>query len=712
MLTNERSWRPNFLSSRSRANKLQLLRQRIRSICSIAHIIDLIMTNKSIFWAGLVGAAATIPLVQMSASAKSATEINKIAQSITVMISEPGSQGSGVILQKQGDVYTVLTAAHVVKKKDISYSLVTPDGQKHQIIPDSIRRPTQDIDVAVVKFRASANYPTAKLGNCNLLAGGADLYVGGYPAPTETITQSVFVFRTGNVSANSDKTFKNGYSLVYSNDTLPGMSGGVVLNSAGELVAIHGKGDREKVSDGKYGAKTGFNLGIPINRFGTISSSLGVDLEGKVAAIPQNTALKADDYVALGGQKYFNQDYLGALAEYNRALKLNPNYVEAYSERGRLKENRFEDFQGALADYNRAIQLKPNDPKLYINRAIFKSSRAFNLKPNETIRYMNRADFTSSDLKYLQEALADYNRAIQLKPNDPELYTYRAHFKSFYLEDLQGALADYNRYVQLKPNDPGAYTVRASFKKFSLNDPQGALADSNRAIQLKPNDPELYTDRAWLKESLEDLQGALADYNRSIQLKPNDSTAYRLRASFKAQKLKDLQGGLADFNRAVELNNPDDPFYYIWRGVFKAATLKDFQGARADFNRYVQLKPNDPEAYTVRAEKILKFLNDLQGALVDYNRAVQLKPNDPSYYSQRGRFKYEYLEDRAGGIADIRQAAKLYKQQGNEREYKSAIEQLKQWGASDRADMDLSPHGRYPPTPPHHQSCLDSVSPT
>ncbi|WP_310482755.1 serine protease, partial [Chamaesiphon sp. VAR_48_metabat_403] len=144
--------------------------------------------DKSIFWAGLVGAVATIPLVQMAASAKSATEINKIAQSITVMISASGSQGSGVILQKQGDIYTVLTAAHVVKNKSVSYSLVAPDGQKYQIIPGSIRRPTQDIDVAVVKFRASANYPTAKLGNCNLLTGGAELFVGGYPTPTATIT--------------------------------------------------------------------------------------------------------------------------------------------------------------------------------------------------------------------------------------------------------------------------------------------------------------------------------------------------------------------------------------------------------------------------------------------------------------------------------------------------------------------------------------------
>jgi hypothetical protein len=46
------------------------------------------------------------------------------------------------------------------------------------------------------------------------------------------------------------------------------MSGGVVLNNDGKLVAIHGRGDRDE-----NGAKTGFNLGIPVNRFATVASN-------------------------------------------------------------------------------------------------------------------------------------------------------------------------------------------------------------------------------------------------------------------------------------------------------------------------------------------------------------------------------------------------------------------------------------------------------
>jgi Trypsin-like peptidase domain/TPR repeat/Tetratricopeptide repeat len=327
--------------------------------------------------------------------------------------------GSGVILQQQGDIYTVLTAAHVIKNKG-NFKITTPDDRSYEVISSSIRSAPGSIDLAVIKFKSTTTYPTAKLGNCNVLKSGMDLYVGGFPGTSRAITQPVFMFREGKVSANSTKTFEKGYSLVYSNDTLPGMSGGAVLNSDGELVAIHGRGDRDD-----SGAKTGFNLGIPINRFATVASNMGVQLDGQVAPIPQNTALKADDYFASAVQKYGKGDIQGTLADYNQAISLDPKSADAYINRGVLKD-KLNDVRGALADCNQAISLDPKSALAYINRGLLKSQR----------------------LNDVRGALADLSKAIEVNPN--VAYGYYNRGDSFYSTgNRSAAIADFRKVAEI-----------------------------------------------------------------------------------------------------------------------------------------------------------------------------------------------------------------------------------------------------------------------
>jgi tetratricopeptide (TPR) repeat protein len=482
------------------------------------------MSSKISLWTGL-GISATIALVQPHiAAAKSSVEIAKTAKAITVLISEPNSVGSGVILQRQGDIYTVLTAAHVVKN-GANYRITTPDDRSHEVISSSIRSAPGSIDLAVVKFQSTTNYPTAKLGNCNVLEMGMDLYVGGFPGTSRAITEPIFVFREGTVSANSNKVLENGYLLVYSNSTLPGMSGGAVLNSDGELVAIHGRGDRDEND-----VKTGFNLGIPVNRFATVAAKMGVDLSEKIAPITQDTIPKADDFIALAVQKYNKQDYRGSLTNFDRAIQLNPNSADAYTNRGILKADRLQDLQGALADFNRAIQLNPNQFNAYAGRGILKADR----------------------FQDLQGGLADLDRAIRLDPTHFNAYANRGIIK-VKLQDIQGALADYNRAIQLNSTYVNAYANRGHLKA-KLQDVQGALDDYNRAIQLNPDRFNAYNGRGSLKaDKLQDIQGALADYNRAIQLNPTYALSYGVRGLLKYQRMNDRAGGIADLQQAASL---------------------------------------------------------------------------------------------------------------------------------------------------------------
>ena len=60
-----------------------------------------------------------------------------------------------------------------------------------------------------------------------------------------------------------------------------------------------------------------------------------------------------------------------ALTDFNRAIELDPNFSEAYNNRGNLRLDS-EDRQGALADFNRAIELNPSNATAHYNRGLLR----------------------------------------------------------------------------------------------------------------------------------------------------------------------------------------------------------------------------------------------------------------------------------------------------------------------------------------------------
>ena len=66
------------------------------------------------------------------------------------------------------------------------------------------------------------------------------------------------------------------------------------------------------------------------------------------------------EYFDSGYDKAEAKDYYGAIADYTKAIEINPNYAKAYSYRGISKEN-LGDLNGACADWKKAAELGNTD---------------------------------------------------------------------------------------------------------------------------------------------------------------------------------------------------------------------------------------------------------------------------------------------------------------------------------------------------------------
>jgi Flp pilus assembly protein TadD len=145
---------------------------------------------------------------------------------------------------------------------------------------------------------------------------------------------------------------------------------------------------------------------------------------------------------------------------YSEAIRLQPGYAAAFSNRGAIRYLK-NDLEGALRDYNEAIRLKPDDPFAFNNRGV-----------------------ACADKGDLEGAIQDYNEAIRLDPNDAAAFSNRGNARQR-KGDLEGALRDYDEAIWHKPDAADVFFYRGNARS-AQGDMEGAQRDYDEAARINP----------------------------------------------------------------------------------------------------------------------------------------------------------------------------------------------------------------------------------
>ena len=335
----------------------------------------------------------------------------------------------------------------------------------------------------------------------------------------------------GQIIANASQPLPKGYALGYRINTLPGMSGGPILNEKGELIGIHALGDDNlknepsKLDRTEAYVKTGRNFGIPINTFleSSKSAGIGVGLVSPETNVvnTQKATLRADDFYMKASAQAKSGNFQEAIVSYDEAIRLNSEYTDAYNDRGVVR-SALGNFSEGIADFERALQINPQYSVAYVNLGIAR---------------LNLNDF--------QQAITSFDQALKINSNFADAYLNRGK-AYFHLEKKEKAIADYDQALKINPNYVQAYDSRA-IARFRLGDKKGAIEDFTQALELNPQNATAYYNRGVVRSRLGDDRGAISDYNRALEINSDYAQAYgnrglaRLRSGDKKGAITDLQ---------------------------------------------------------------------------------------------------------------------------------------------------------------------------
>ena len=354
----------------------------------------------------------------------------------------------------------------------------------------------------------------------------------------------------------------------------------------------------------------------------TAASSLSL-IEQAINGDPSDPDLHTAHGVILQRQGRLEE----ALAAYDRAVCLKPDYAKAYAGRGAIffQQGRLEE---ALATYDQALRKEPDAAELHLNRGV-------------VLQRQGR----------LEKALAAYDRAVCLKPDYAKAHAGRGAIR-VQQGRLEEALAAYDQALQSAPDVAELHFDRGRIFRRSARFPE-ALAAFEHALVLRPDYAEAHLARGVILQERGRFTEALEAYGRARRIKPDWALAH-INCGVMLQVHRRFDEALSAHDQALRIE-PGHVLTHLNRGV----TLQELgrsTEAVAALDEALRIKPDFAQAHYYRG-RILRGQGRFSEAQAAYQRALAVAPSYEAAYSS---YLFCLNYDPGQGDADLAAAHRLW----------------------------------------------------
>ena len=220
--------------------------------------------------------------------------------------------------------------------------------------------------------------------------------------------------------------------------------------------------------------------------------------------------------------------YDAAINSYKKALKIMPNYAEAYFNMGIALKNKG-DLEAAIDSYKMALKIKPDYVDVFYNMgntlkekgdleaSITSFKMTLKIKPDHTDAYYNMG-IAQNEKGDLEAAIASFKMTLKIKPDHADAYYNMGNA----LKDkgyLEAAIDCYKMTLKIMPDSSDAY-FKIGIALNKKGDFEAALDSYKMALKIKPDHTDAYYNMGIALKRKGDFEAALDSYQKALKIKP------------------------------------------------------------------------------------------------------------------------------------------------------------------------------------------------
>jgi tetratricopeptide (TPR) repeat protein len=227
-------------------------------------------------------------------------------------------------------------------------------------------------------------------------------------------------------------------------------------------------------------------------------------------------------------------DYVEAIASFEKAIALKPDFYEAFSNMGLSYSLKGESIK-AIESYEQVIAIKPDFYEALNDMGFLYALQGKNLKAidffEQAIAIKPDDYWAFNDMGYAYYKLGNYDKAIEcyqksisITPNNHKVF-YNMGDAYFIKGDYDKAIECYQKVLEIKPDYHKAFYSKAK-AYYIEGDNKKAIKSYQKAIEIKHDYDEAFHLMGLAYDNEGEYEKAIESYQEAIKIQPDNQNAY------------------------------------------------------------------------------------------------------------------------------------------------------------------------------------------